>query len=308
MIAKIQNDPSHYKLSLAYYDRARDAMFDIVHQLLDQGFTEIYIPGYIGWSPKEGSGIFDPLNRITGLQRHYYRMTGKLEIDASDLENKLKGHSILLIINYFGFRDRNFRKLTDMAHSRGCVVLEDNAHGFYTYFCRGRMGADATFFSLHKMFPFVRGGALFIENTGLKIAAEGSNRQEAPYNPFQYDINSIADARSSNFKRLAALAEGWEDYFVPLREVDALKENIPQSFPVVIRQGDRNKIYEIMNARGYGVVTLYHTMIEELRREEHRDACRLSEHIMNFPVHQDCDPDQYQPFIEAFIESCRETR
>ena len=135
MIDKIQTNQQNYKIDFHYYNSARDAMKDVVDKLVIKGYSDIYIPGYIGWSPKEGSGIFDPLNNIPNLHRHYYRMTKSLWIDIEYLKNNLSNHSLLLIVNYFGFRDRNIQEVVSLAHERDCVVIEDNAHGFYTYFC-----------------------------------------------------------------------------------------------------------------------------------------------------------------------------
>jgi dTDP-4-amino-4,6-dideoxygalactose transaminase len=78
-----------------------------------------------------------------------------------------------------------------------------------------------------------------------------------------------------------------------------IEKNVPQTFPIIIKRGNRNKIYEIMNEQGYGVVSLYHTMIEELKIDQHADACWLSGKIMNLTVHQDCDSEEYPKMVEA---------
>ena len=153
----------------------------------------------------------------------------------------------------------------------------------------GKVGADATFFSLHKMFPFSSGGGLLIENKDLRVQDLNDLRDEVMFNPFGYDYNAIADTRIKNFRLYALAVASKEEWFVPLRSEDAIDFNIPQTFPIVIRRGNRDKIYEILNEEGYGVVSLYHTMIDELRNEENRDAVWLSKHIMNLPLHQDVD-------------------
>ncbi len=304
-IGKIQSDPNNYRINFLYYNRARDAMFDAVNELYKKGYENIYIPGYIGWSPKEGSGIFDPLESIDGLKRHYYWMTRELFVDKSSLEARLQDHSILLIVNYFGFRDPAVRELIETAHNRSCVVIEDNAHGFYTYFCNGRVGSDMTFFSLHKMFPFVKGGGLIVDNGNL----DGLNDLKEPvdFNPFQYDYNAIARKRVSNHTMLLKIAEGYEPYFEPLRGSEFLENNVPQTFPILIQKGNRNIIYEIMNEAGYGVVSLYHTMIEELRTQDHSDAMWLSQRIMNLPIHQDVSEEHYDEMLAALAKACEST-
>lgn len=304
MIEKIQRNPNNFRINMYYYHRARDAMFDMVQQLCDFGYKDIFIPGYIGWSPREGSGIFDPLNSIEGLVRHYYRMTKGLAIDIGSLRKGLKEKSILLIVNYFGFRDEQMEVAIQIAKERDCIVIEDNAHGFFTFFCHGSVGADSTFFSLHKMFPFEEGGSLLLLNDILSIQPKQNLEVFNELIPCVYDINGIARKRKENFKALWALMEGNEEYFIPLKTEEDIVDNVPQTFPIIIKRGNRDKIYEIMNESGFGVVSLYHTMIEELRTEEHSEACWLSRHIMNLPVHQDCDDTEYKAMIETLKEAC----
>lgn len=305
-IGKIQVNPNNYKIDFLYYDRARDAMFDVVNELYKLGYMDIYIPGYIGWSPKEGSGIFDPLGAIPDLSRHYYRMNRELRIDKDSVREQLKEHSIFLVVNYFGFRDPYAKEIVDFAHSKDCVVIEDNAHGFYTYFCYGSVGSDITFFSLHKMFPFEKGGGIVAENA--QLVNLHNITDSVDYDPFKYNYNGIARKRLENYEKLLSLSYGKETYFLPLRGKAYLTANIPQTFPILINIGDRNQIYQIMNDAGYGVVSLYHTMIEELRTDEHRDAMWLSHRIMNLPVHQDVDNEQYDALVERLIKACKETR
>lgn len=307
MIDKIQRNKLNYRIDINYYQRARDAMFDAVQQLFDDGYQDIYIPGYIGWSPREGSGIFDPINRIEGLSRHYYRMTKDLTIDIDALRNSLSKKSILLIVNYFGFRDKEVKTAIQVAKENECVVIEDNAHGFFTFFCHGSVGADITFFSLHKMFPFENGGSLLLLNDQLNVQPKRRLEEPIELTSFVYDINGIASRRKNNYSLLMDLMEGNENYFVPLKSIDDITLNVPQTFPIIIRRGNRDKIYEYMNERGYGVVSLYHTMIEELRNDEHSEACWLSKHIMNLPVHQDCDGTEYTAMINTLKEACDNT-
>lgn len=305
LIGKAQQNRDHFRINFLFYNRARDAMFHVVNDLYKKNYKDIYIPGYIGWSPKEGSGIFDPLNVIQGLKRHYYRMTRELSVDTDSLYQKIRDHSILLVVSYFGFRDQKLKEIIEYAHSRDCIVLEDNAHGFYTYFCKGSAGADAAFFSLHKMFPFVQGGGLVIE----KGEYDGLNSLRGPveFDPFHYNYHAISERRIGNYLYLQPFIDSHEDYFVPLKDAADIDNNIPQTFPIVIKRGDRNKIYEIMNDAGYGVVSLYHTMIEELRRDEHRDALWLSKRILNLPIHQDVDRSMYKGMMDRLIRACDET-
>ena len=54
-----------------------------------------------------------------------------------------------------------------------------------------------------------------------------------------------------------------------------------------------------MNALGYGVVSLYHTLIDQIRSEEFPEAHYLSRHMMNLPVHQDTDRQALGNLVEC---------
>lgn len=301
-IEKIQNNRLNYKHKSIYYNRARDAMYDIVNILVKKGYKKIYIPGYIGWSPREGSGIFDPINSITSLSRCYYRMTRDLMVDINHLKNILDNDTIVLLVNYFGFRDEKIEDIIKIAHMRNCIVLEDNAHGFFSYFCEKRVNSDFTFFSLHKMFPFEKGGSLILNN---KCICENElSSSKYSIEPFYYDINVIKEKRKDNFRQLYEIVESYSEYFYPLKKQIHIENNVPQSFPIIINKGDRDKIYEMMNKEGYGVVSLYHTMIKELQNEKFDDSLWLSKKILNLPCHQDCDTRLYKKMIEKLVFCC----
>lgn len=63
-----------------------------------------------------------------------------------------------------------------------------------------------------------------------------------------------------------------------------------------------------MNKNGYGVVSLYHTLIPELRNDkEFIISQELSSHILNLPVHQDVNSDEYVNMLEMLLETCKIT-
>ena len=126
-------------------------------------------------------------------------------------------------------------------------------------------------------------------------------------NPYSYDIYSIAYARKENFRKLYNILNNYNDLIKPLKNIEDIRYNVPQTFPIVLLKGNRDKIYELMNKRGYGVVSLYHTMINELQNEKHSEAVWLSQHIMNLPVHQDVDSQEYIDMVKILIHYIKET-
>lgn len=63
-----------------------------------------------------------------------------------------------------------------------------------------------------------------------------------------------------------------------------------------------------MNDSGYGVVSLYHTLIEPLQKEDYQISIDLSKRILNLPVHQDTDTSRYPEMVRLLIEFCKQTQ
>lgn len=313
IIEKTAIEKSNYIRNDYYYNSARESMFDLFNNMLTNGMiTTVFLPGYIGWSPKEGSGIFDPINNLEGISVQYYKMSSDLDINCDDLFAKIKklesNKFAVLIVNYFGFIDARIKDLADEVKKYSGWLVEDNAHGFFTYQLTEKTYSDATFFSLHKMFPFENGGSLLIHNKLLADFKFNGN-SVSEYNPWKYDIRKIAQVRRKNYKTLENIInkKSVAEYFIPLKPNGLLKGIVPQTFPIRIIKGDRNKIYELMNESGYGVVSLYHTLIKPLQLTEYQTSLDLSRCIMNLPVHQDVDADYYDEMIQLLIELCKQT-
>jgi dTDP-4-amino-4,6-dideoxygalactose transaminase len=314
-ILKTASEQDKYLRHDYYYDSAREGMSDLFRNMVAEGLVDtVFLPGYIGWSPNEGSGIFDPLSDLDGLAIRYYKMTRDLRINLCDLAEKIEGCGArgfaVLVVNYFGFVDPDIRAVSDVIRKHSGWIVEDNAHGFFTYQCSEEVFSDATFFSLHKMFPFKGGGSLTVSGDRLKaLDYRGALQSGLDRDPWQYDIGGIARARRRNYKALGALvdAQGIAEFFVPLKPTGLPVGTVPQTFPILIAKGDRNQIYELMNGAGYGVVSLYHTLIEPLRIPEFDTSLALSRSILNLPVHQDVDPAKYLEMVTLLVELCRAT-
>ncbi len=316
LIEKNPSDPRILQTSTLFYDQARDAMFDLMTAMMKEGKLEhLLIPAYIGWSPKEGSGIYDPIVKLahSGLTHSFYRIDSLLNIDIEDLseqiQQNLSRNQALLVVNYFGFYDAQVLKIIQIAHEAGVTVIEDNAHGLYTHLRSGGIGADATFFSLHKMLPFRSGGSLVVNNNALSaLPLNGLTNDKTNYKPWLYDLGMIARVRRENYNYLLKIihTKDHSDLFDILYD-DLPLEIVPQSLPILIRRGNRFAIYERMNEAGFGVVSLYHTLIEPIQNPRFSDSLSLSGRILNLPVHQDVDTALYEEMIDMLIQCCLET-
>ncbi len=298
-----------------YYQSAREAMYDLLRNMRKQDMLDtILLPAYIGWSPREGSGIYDPVASLKELSVRFYQMTTDLQINQEDLLDKIRdlpAHRFaVLLVNYFGFPDEGKQVITKLIRAAGGWLIEDNAHGYFTYHFSEENDCDASFFSLHKLFPFPKGGSLIINHPELeKLSFQDMGY--AAFDPYPYNLPAIARIRRSNYQRLEELLYGLCDqgHISLLYKKGVEAPVVPQSLPVRILTCDRNQLYEKMNEAGYGVVSLYHTLIEPLRTPEFKDSVSLSGNILNLPVHQDVNPDFYPDMIGKLQEYCggRET-
>lgn len=277
------------------------------------GTLRILLPSYIGISPKEGSGIFDPIVKLRDeglIEPLFYKMTPDLRIDMSDVFKLAELSSncpfILLKVNYFGFVDPNEQLLFEIIKNFGGYVLEDNAHGFFTYQARLEHFCDATFFSLHKQFPFSGGGMLTTCSEELSaLQYTGSPRPFPDENPFIYDIQAISTKCQNNFEIVDALAKKHLDLWTPLRSLHGTDATVPQTYPLVLQKSNRYQVYLDLNEQGYGVTSLYHTLIEPLRNDPQFATSRaLADKILNIPVHQDVNASLYTQLIDSLAQSC----
>jgi dTDP-4-amino-4,6-dideoxygalactose transaminase len=314
IIDKTAITKDNQKIHEYYYNSAREGMFDLFNNMENEDMINtLFLPGYIGWSSKEGSGIFDPINKLEDLSIQYYKMTSDLSIDVQDLSERIQklenGKFAVLVVNYFGFTDSRIKDVADIVKKYSGWFIEDNAHGYFTYLYTEENYSDAIFFSLHKMFPFKSGGSLIVKNeklSGLKYS--GTSIGETKNNPWKYDVRNIARIRRDNYMTLEDILyeEGNAEYLTPLKD-NIVAGNVPQTFPIRIHNGSRDKVYELMNESGFGVVSLYHTLIEPLRTSEYKASFDLSKCIMNLPVHQDVNKEKYREMVKLLIKYCEIT-
>jgi dTDP-4-amino-4,6-dideoxygalactose transaminase len=295
-----------------FYNSARQGMADLFGQMIMNNLLDvILLPSYIGYSPKEGSGIYDPISNLKNIETDFYKMSSELFIDFDDIVQKMGGYHkkmiAVLIVNYFGFVDPNYLKIINYIHSTNGWVITDNAHGFFTYQFQKHDYSDATFFSLHKMFPITYGGSLIINNTILRTFPFSGDDSLSIFLS-KFDYKAISAIRRNNYLVLNKIIDLLDanDCFHPLRK-GISEEEVPQTFPVVITKGNRNEIYILMNNAGFGVISLYHTLVDCLYKHEFEDSIWLSKNILNLPVHQDVDSGVYEEMIQYLLMCCIQT-
>lgn len=303
MIAKGATDPKHFHHRALFYRAAREGFGDLLDHFLAGGRRDILLPAFIGWSPREGSGVFDPV-RASAARPVFYNLNPDLTVDLISLARALELHpgGMLVVLHYFGRTEPKMAAIRDLAEKNDTLLIEDLAHGFYSWAIgggAGRWGA-ASLFSLHKMLPRGDGGMMVYRDPAILIGQRETAPELARF-LLDYDWASIAAARRANFEaiaeRLQASSRNGSDF--ALLWPECATGDVPQTLPIRILRGDRDTVYHRMNADGFGMVSLYHTLIEEVR-EGFPELVALSRAIINFPVHQDVDPDAIEALVESF--------
>jgi len=287
IITKTPSKTDQFAWSRLFFPAAREALRFILER--EEGPRRgILLPAYIGWSSREGSGVFDPV-RETKTPYAFYRLRSDLSIDLDDFRRATAQHrgALVLFIHYFGFPDPRLETARKLARMHHATIIEDCAHALFTFFLAPspQLIADYAIFSLHKMLPYADGGMLLSRR-------RQHEESSCFYDLFQYNFAAIAERRRQNYSQIA-------DVLAPLAPklgITLLRPTcdaaVPQTFPILLpAPALRDRLYFTLNGEGYGAVSLYHSLIEEIDasfQQEHR----IARHILNLPVHQDATPAQ----------------
>jgi dTDP-4-amino-4,6-dideoxygalactose transaminase len=118
----------------------------------------------------------------------------------------------------------------------------------------------------------------------------------------EYDTFSIAKQRRNHAARLVDLLAHVPQVELLMTLSDGV---VPQTLPIVLKSGCRDTVYHQLNSEGFGVVSLYHTMVSELNELEYPDAQWLAKRVLNLPVHQDINPDLLAPMVDRLSDLLR---
>lgn len=298
-IPKKTTDDSLWRLPFRWFRRGRDAFEHVLRLEETQGRT-VLLPAYIGWGAVEGSGVYDPVLRA-GRDHRFYRLTRKLDLDVASVRQAVEAHpgAVLLLIHYFGFKDPHLARVKKLAAKHGCVIVEDFAHGLYTFFRRPVVDFDYGVFSLHKMLPYPnRSGGLLLSRAGEDGAAG--------YTGFLgYNLELIARRRRENYRiALERIARRAPEGLTVLRP--ELGDNVPESFPILLPDREtRDTVHRRMNEAGFGLISLYHGLIKPIDGS-YRAEREVSDRITNLPIHQEADPREVARMIDVLAKLLRE--
>ncbi|GAB2517542.1 DegT/DnrJ/EryC1/StrS family aminotransferase [Microbacterium petrolearium] len=309
VIAKGATDSDVARTPAFFYESARAGMRDLLMRGPEpaSGRGGVLLPAYIGWSAREGSGVFDPVHE-SGRRYGFYRLTGDLSADLADVERQLASgeYQYLVVIHYFGRLERRMADLRKIADAAGVILVDDLAHGFFSAMrsVEEWSPSHVAMYSLHKQFAVPCGGMVIYRRSDL-IAGQKSTHSDLAGEVLSYDWHEIGRRRRTNFEEIsAALAPEAPGLGVRLMWPELHPLDVPQTMPVLLDTADRDRVYAEMNEHGFGMVSLYHTLIPELRGFDERSD-RIAKTIINFPVHQDVDTARIGAMVERFVTAVR---
>lgn len=278
--------------SLTFTKNAR-AAWELILIYIKQKFknSQILMPSYIGYTDREGSGVFDPI-KSQNLSFDFYKLNNNLTIDLSDFEEKIKKnkYSALLVIHYFGFCRNDMNHIKYLCKENNIILIEDCAHHFNLFESNNEIGnyGDFIFYSIHKFLPTFSGGILK-SNLGINIFDVNHNFK-IDYDDLELysksDYKLIVQKRRKNFELYFSLLISNSNYQVLY---DFHKNDIAHSFPLLIKNGLREKLYFYLMELNIPTIALYYRMISEIKLNDYPISHEISNQILNLPLHQDTE-------------------
>ena len=141
VVPALAQDPDRLRRRFTAFPNARTAIGAFLTGAGVEPGDVVLLPAYIGWSPREGSGVLDPITAL-GARIEFYRVDGFVRIDLDHLERALKASrpKAVLLIHFFGFCDPQYAEAVALARQEGALVLEDEAHAMFSDLVGGHCG------------------------------------------------------------------------------------------------------------------------------------------------------------------------
>lgn len=287
-----------------FFESARYGFEVLLKTIVPDSNDIVLMPGYIGQSIREGSGVFDPI-RHTKTKYAFYALHEDLSVDVADLKRKMNNPDVkaVLLIHYFGFPQKCLVELAELCREKGIMLIEDCAHtigGQYEGATLGSFG-DFSFYSIHKLTASDNGGILQVNNPSFVDHFKGVVDNIEIGDLIQYirtDFEKASAIRRENYKMYLESLSRNSEYFDIM--YPSLEDGVvPINFPIRVKNYSREKMYFQLIEEGITLVSLYYQMIDELPREDFSISYDISDTILNLPTHQCIDKKDVLSIVEA---------
>lgn len=308
MITKSALNKQKCSLNLWFARNARTAWMHILRSFSAEKKVSVLLPAYIGITEREGSGVFDPIRQISAEYK-FYRVEYNLQIDLKHFEDIIKagGIDIALVIHYFGLCRNKMEEIVRICRKYDVALVEDCAHAFQLGIKNHKLGGygDCSFYSVHKFLATNSGGVIRQNSDKIKIAALPESKQ-ADYEVLEQiiktDVCEVAEIRRANFRMYQELVP---DLPGIIKMYELKEEDVPQTYPILIKNGLREKLYFYLIEKGVPAIALYYRLIEEIGKDQFEISHEISEEILNLPVHQDITLDDIKTTCSAIASFFR---
>ncbi len=295
MITKSAQNTSNLTKGLTFTRSARSAWKLIIESVAkEHGHASILLPAYIGFTEREGSGIFDPVE-ATKAEYNFYSLNEDLSINFESFSELIGTgeYNIAFVVHYFGFCRNNVAKIKSLCKANNVIFVEDCAHAFQLGLRSESLGimGDFSIYSLHKHLPTDTGGILRDLSRSTELLAlpdEDKISYDASLQLLNSDLEAIAAKRRDNFIYYSAALEGVDG----LQVMYTLNEDeVPQTFPVRVKNKLREPLYFYLMEKQIPTIALYYRLIDNLDANSYPLSHTISREILNLPVHQDITQD-----------------
>lgn len=308
MITKESVNKEHFVKKCYFAKSARETFSFILQTLFVNTNQKILMPSYIGETKTEGSGVFDPV-RNNHIGFDFYRLNKDLSVDLEYLDILLMSneYKALLIIHYFGFIQNDMNIIRQKCDQYNVILIEDCAHTFFSKQKDIQVGewGDFSIFSIHKILPTLDGGFFRIKGAlCINWDIEAQAITKSTFDQFvRAEYDKINELKRNNYIHYLEHLKS-RGLIEPL--YSTLPDGvIPLNFPIVVKDGLREKLYFKLIDRGIITCSLYYNLIHEILLDKFPDSYLLSGKILNLPVHQDTTKEDIDYIIEQIqdIES-----
>lgn len=297
MIPKDPISETAYAHSWSFNRSARECFKQILNSIPEKN-RSILLPAYIGYTKREGSGVFDPI-RESKADYTFYELDKQLVPDHRSLMEKLETgrFGALLVIHYFGFCQADIESLTKYCQQHNILLIEDCAHTLGGSFNGKTLGTfgDYSFHSLHKVLPLKNGGLLKSNTQNINFEDQCDRKVLEVFS--KSDIQKINQKRISNYTLLAKEVSKIQG--VRLLYPNNLPNGItPHNLPILVENGLREKLYFKLIEEDVPVTALYYCMISEIEKTDFPNAHYVAENILNLPIHQEISEHNLKEMVE----------